>query len=347
MRSYSISPIQTPEESQETKAVAKRVFGSGASFILPKEPRWGFYAHEGDEFVGGVFIDQVGPGEGQLSWIFVDPQAQGHKLGARLLEAAVKAMDDKGLKTQFALVRGDNTASWNMFAKRGYKRPTVIKALFGYSLKRFFHRFQYSLITGYAIWVKDETRVEKGIHPRSWAITKSLLFSLVIGMALSLFSLRGREFFFVGMAVVTGISALRMLVAYPMARMFGPVRFDAPQGGTSLSFLLALVSGSWWPTFGFFVPKDDIWHDLKFARYNGLQAFVTWMSLLLVYGGLSRLFPEVFNSGLGLILIPVIVYQAIPFFPFDGMDGAKVIRYSKVLYTIGVVASVLVVFYSR
>ncbi|NCN05738.1 MAG: GNAT family N-acetyltransferase [Spirochaetales bacterium] len=343
MRSYSISPIQTPEERQKTREVAKRVFGSGASPILPKKPSWGFYAHEVDEFVGGVFIDQVGPGEGQLSWIFVDSSAQGHKLGARLLESAVKAMDDKGLKTQFALVRGDNTASWNMFAKHGYKRPTVIKALFGYSLKSFFHRFQYSLITGYNIWVKDEARVEKGIHPRSWAITISLLFALFIGMALSLFSLRGMEFFFVGMAVVTGISALRILVAYPMARMFGPVRFDAPQGGTPLSVLLALVSGSWWPTFGFFVPKDDIWHDHTYNRYNGLQAFVTWMSLLLVYGGLSRLFPEVFNSGLGLILTPVIVYQALPFFPFDGLDGAKVIRYSKVLYGVGVVATLLTI----
>jgi len=44
MSNYSISPIQTLDEGQKTKAVAKRVFGSGASLILPKKPNWGFYA---------------------------------------------------------------------------------------------------------------------------------------------------------------------------------------------------------------------------------------------------------------------------------------------------------------
>ncbi len=50
-------------------------------------------------------------------------------------------------------------------------------------------------------------------------------------MALSLFSIRGFEYFYIGMATVVGITALRMVVAYPIARMCGPVRFDAPQGG--------------------------------------------------------------------------------------------------------------------
>jgi len=37
----------------------------------------------------------------------------------------------------------------------------------------------------------------------------------------------------------------------------------------------------------------------------------------------------------------VIIYQMIPIFPFDGMDGARVLNYSKTLYLIGLVASVL------
>lgn len=225
-----------------------------------------------------------------LSWVFVDPEAQGHKLGSRLLEAGIHAMDERGLKTQFSLVRGDNTASWNMFAKNGYTRPTVLRSLF-------------------------------------------------IGAALSLFSLRGIEFFYIAMAMVAGITALRMVVAYPIARSSGPVRFDAPQGGTPLSVLLALAFGAWWPTFGFFVPQEDIWRDREFARYNGMQAFATWMSLVLVYVGTSLFYPATFNAGPEVFLDIIIVYQVIPFFPFDGMDGAKVLRYSGILYAIGVVLS--------
>src|SRR6056297_2275784 len=341
MSKYAISPIHTIEEGLKTKEVGKRVFGKGASLMLPKKPEWGFYAHEGDDYVGGVFIDQVSPREGMLSWIFVDSKAQGHKLGARLLDAGIKAMDEKGLKTQFSLIRADNTASWNMFAKNGYTRPSVLKSLFGYSVKGLLKRFGYSLATGYSTWIRDDSRDNASVHPKRWAIVKSLLFSLFIGAALSLFSLRGIEFFFIGMAMVAGITALRMLVAYPIARMSGPVRFDAPQGGTPLSVILALAFGAWWPTFGFFVPKADIWRDREFARYNGMQAFATWMSLVLVYVAMSFLYPGVFHAGLDSILTLIIIYQVIPFFPFDGMDGAKVLNYSKVLYAVGVVVSVL------
>jgi GNAT superfamily N-acetyltransferase len=343
IKRYRVSPIETPEQGQRTHAVARNVFGKGATLLLPRNPRWGFFAHDGDDFVGGVLLDRMSPNEGLLSWIFVESKAQGHGLGSRLLEAGIQAMDEEGLTTQFSLVRADNTASWNMFAKNGYTRPSVLRSLFGYSIKGFPKRFGYSLATGYSTWVRDDARKGTRIHPKRWAILKSLLFSLFIGAALSLFSLRGMEFFLVGMAIVSGITALRMLVAYPIARMYGPVRFDAPQGGTSLSVILALAFGAWWPTFGSFVPQEDLWRDREFARYNGIQAFVTWMSLILVNVGLRLLYPALHASGLGIVLDMIIIYQVIPFFPLDGMDGARVLRYSKVLYTIGVVLSLLAI----
>jgi len=261
------------------------------------------------------------------------------------LETGIQAMDEEGLKTQFSLVRADNTASWNMFAKNGYTRPSVLRSLFGYSMKGFLKRFGYSLATGYSTWVMDDALRNTSVHPKRWAILKSLLFSIIIGAALSLFSLRGTEFLLVGMAMVAGITVLRMLVAYPIARMSGPVRFDAPQGGTSLSVILALAFGGWWPTFGFFVPEADIWRDREFARYKGMQAFATWMSLVLVYVGMRLLYPALFTAGLEVILDLIIIYQLIPFFPFDGMDGAKVLSYSKVLYGIGVVLSLMAIIF--
>jgi hypothetical protein len=210
-------------------------------------------------------------------------------------------------------------------------------------MKGFLKRFGYSLATGYSTWVRDDDLGNASVHPKRWAVLKSLLFSIFIGAALSLFSLRGVEFFYLGTAMVAGITALRMLVAYPIARISGPVRFDAPQGGTPLSVILALAFGAWWPTFGFFVPKADIWRDGEFARYNGMQAFATWMSMVLVYVRASLLFPTIFEAGVALFLDLVIIYQTIPFFPFDGMDGAKVLRFSKVLYAVGVVVSVVAI----
>jgi GNAT superfamily N-acetyltransferase len=343
MSDYRISPIETPEEGRKTNAVARGVFGSGVALLLPRRPNWGFYAHKDEDLVGGVLLEKMAPGEGLLSWIFVDAEVQGHRLGSRLLETGIRAMDEAGLKTQFALVRADNTASWSMFAKNGYTRPSVFRSLFGYSMKGFGKRFGYSLATGYSTWVRDDSLEHVSVHPRGWAVLRSLLFSLFIGAALSLFSVRGVEFFYVGTAMVAGITALRMLVAYPVARLSGPVRFDAPQGGTPLSVLLALAFGAWWPTFGFFVPKADIWRDRDYARYNALQAFATWMSLILVYVAMSRLYPALFAGGLAAILDLVIIYQLIPVFPFDAMDGARVARHSRILYAIGLVVSVLAI----
>jgi hypothetical protein len=142
------------------------------------------------------------------------------------------------------------------------------------------------------------------------------------------------------MAMVLGITVLRIAVAYPIARLSGPVRFDAPQGGTTLSVILAVAFGSWWPAFGYFVPNEDLWRDREFRRYSGLQALATWMSMVVVYAGASRLFPAVFHSGMSTFLDIVIIYQMIPIFPFDGMDGARVLNYSRTLYLIGLVASV-------
>jgi GNAT superfamily N-acetyltransferase len=179
---YRVSPILTPEEGRKTNAVARRVFGRGAALLLPRKPTWGFYAHDTQDHVGGVLIDRMSPNEGLLSWIFVDSKAQGYKLGSRLLEAGIQAMDEEGLRTQFTLVRADNTASWNMFAKNGYTRPSVSRSLFGYSMKGFLKRFGYSLATGYSTWVRDDARKDASVHPKRWAIPKSLLFSLFCGM---------------------------------------------------------------------------------------------------------------------------------------------------------------------
>lgn len=341
METYTISPIASEDEGKTARAVALKVFGKFAGLLMPSTPRWGFYAHGGEEVVGGVFISQLSEKEGVLSWIFVDPKAQGHRLGARLLEAGIEAMETKGLTTQFALVKGDNTASWNMFAKNGYVRPSVWKSLFGYSPKSFMTRLGYAMAGGYNTWVKDPSLNQTSIHPKRFAVVRSLLFSLFVGMALSLFSLRGLEFFALGTAMVAGITALRMIVAYPFARSYGPVRFDPPQGGTPLSVVLALAFSTWWPSFGTYVPKKDIWKDREFLPYNGAQAFAAWMSMVGVYVIGRLALPAYFSGGrIELFLALVMGYNSVPFYPFDGMDGAKVLKYSKLLYGIGLAAMV-------
>lgn len=345
MNEYMISPIE-PSILKKTTQVAQKAFGYGVKLVIPQKNIWGFYAHHGDTVVGAVYLKKTAPNEGILDWIFVDPEVHGHQLGKRLADAGFKAMDDSGLTRQFALVRDDNTASWNMFAKQGYVQVSVFKSLFGYHPKSFFNRFMYSMPSGYSTWVKDASLSSPSMHPRRFPILKSLLLALFIGAALSLFSLRGIEFFFTALIAVPAVTLLRILVAYPVARRYGPVRFDAPQGGTSLAVLLALI-GTWWPTFGMFVPADDYWKDRDYQPTMAWTNFVSWMSLVAVFVAASLFLPDLFNRGINFYLAFILAVQMFPFFPLDGMDGYSVLAHSKGLYLVGLILSLvsLIVFY--
>ncbi len=345
MSDVKILPM-TQEVVPETTAVAEKAFGKMVRLILPKKNLWGFYAAKDDQVLGAVYIKEVAPKEGILEWIFVDPDAHGLSIGKQLAATAFDAMNERGLTRQFALVRDDNTASWNLFAKEGYKEVSVLKSLFGYHFKSFPERFFYSFASNYSTWVKDERFEDVPLHPKRFSVLKTLAFAAWIGASLSLFSLRGLDFFWIALAMVPAVTLIRMVVAFPFARRYGPVRYDAPQGGTPLAFIFGFI-GTWWPTFGMYVPQEDYWKDHEFLPFAGPARFASWMSLLGVFMGTYYLMPNAFASGLNFYLAFIIGVQMIPFFPMDGMDGNIVLQYSKLLYLAGVIISVvsLLVYY--
>lgn len=115
---YELSPI-TKSQADEVVQLANKVFGFGASSLISKKDMWGFYATDGENIVGAVLLEKASDKEGFLSWIFVDSSARGHRLASRLIQSGFDALNEEGLTKQFALVRDDNTASWNMFLKAG------------------------------------------------------------------------------------------------------------------------------------------------------------------------------------------------------------------------------------
>jgi ribosomal protein S18 acetylase RimI-like enzyme len=338
---YVLLPI-TQNQSDEIVQLANHVFGFGASLLISKKDMWGFYATNGEKIVGAVLLEKGGDTEGFLAWIFVAENARGHRLASRLIDLGFDELNKKGLTKQFALVRDDNTASWNMFLKAGYKILPIHKTMFSYSLKGLLKRLSYSMLTGYSIWVKDDSLNNKPIYPKH-SILKTILGSLFIGATLALYGARSIEFLIVALITVFGITLLRLIVAFPIARLYGPVRFMPSRGGFVLSFFVAFISSAWWPTFGFFVPKEDQWNIRDFKKNEGYQALTTWISLNASFIFASFVFPDIFASGLNIVFMLVIIYQMIPIFPFDSFDGAKVLRWNKLAYVIGLVISILTI----
>jgi ribosomal protein S18 acetylase RimI-like enzyme len=337
---YRLSAI-TEAQTTEIAELANTVFGRGTSLLISKRNMWGYYATDGKRIAGAVLLQKGSDQEGYLAWIFVAEHARGHRLASRLVEQGFKALDDAGLNIQFALVRDDNTASWNMFYKAGYKIAPLHKIIFGYSLKGLLKRLNYTLLTGYSIWVKDDSNKNPAYpkHP----IIRTLVGASLIGAGIARFGLRDMEFLLISITMLLSVTMIRMLVAYPIARAYGRVRFMPSQGGFMLSFALALLTSSWWPTFGFFVPKEDLWKDADFKATIGKQALATWLALNAIFVGSAMLFNDLFTQGLHWFLVLILIYQSIPFIPFDAFDGGKVLRWNKRLYVTMVMITMITI----
>lgn len=337
MSEYQISPITQDIESKLPE-VAERAFGKGIRLLLPKKNLWGFYAHQDGKIGGAVYLKKWADDEGCLEWIYVDPTAQGHKLGRRLFRAGMDALYEANLPKLFTLVRGTNTASWGMFAKEGFIKPSVLHTLTRYSLKSLPHRLSFHLADGYNIWVKDPS-LNQPIHPTRYGILKTFLYAGLIGLALGLFGLRGIDTLRITISTLVAVTGLRIIIEYLVARRYGRLRWNAPQGGTLLSFLIALT-GTWWPTFGYFSPIDDIYRDSEFAKTNAYSHFATLLLHIGIYLLADLLVPDLFTSGYGFILGFILAVQLLPTFPLDDSDGARIYVYSKPLYFIILLISI-------
>lgn len=338
---YDIKTI-TQEHTKEVIQLANKVFGAGAGMLISKKNMWGYYASDDQNIVGAIILLQGAKDEGFVQWIFVDPIAQGHKLASRLMDEAIKAFEEKGITKQFALVRDDNTASWNLFLKAGYKVIPFTQSLFTYSFKSFLHRLEYALVNGYTTWVKDDTLKQKTIYPKM-PILRALLTALILGASVASFGFIDVTFLIYMLLTTLGLTILRMLTAYPIARSYGQVKFMPSRGGIALSVLLGIFTQAWYPVFGIFVPKEDIWKSHTFKKNLGLQSFATWMMMQGVFIASSLLLPDVFKSGLNYILAFILVMHLFPMFPFDGMDAGRVYRYHKGLYWIGLMISIITI----
>lgn len=226
-----------------------------------------------------------------------------------------------------------------MFAKEGYVRPSVVHTLTKYSIQSLPYRLFYSFASGYNIWVKDGS-LTLPMHPTRFGLIKTVLLALLVGGTLSLFGLRGVDTMILATTTIVGITVLRIALEYSLSRSYGPLRWNAPQGGTLLSILIALL-GSWWPTFGHFSPKADVYRDSDYAKTLGISRFATWMLLVVIYVATAVLNPPLFQSGYGFLLGFVLAVQLILPFPFDDFDGARVYAYSKPLYVIGVLLTLV------
>lgn len=338
--------VQTADESREVAGLLRRVFGLVAVIFGPAKPKWAIYArNDAGEMLGGVILKKLGKHSGVIEWIFVDKAGRGQGLGPQLLERGLAELEAAGCTQQFAFIRNDNTPSWNMFATRGFSIPNGVSIYLkaglpatGYILLNTF------AVIGYSMWYRDlhNPAVPSSPAPGT-GFAAILLLAAVVGLLPGI--LRGWDaalYWFLPM--VGGITMLRFLLTRPIARTYGPVRFQVSHGGVPLSLINGFL-GAWWPVLGFWVPRDPLWHESQFRKASGRASMVGW--IITIAATFATYFAP--DAGLGDAwrgsLVPILFFQAIPGGPFEGLDGFRVFHWSKPAWVLGVVLSAGVLAY--
>jgi L-amino acid N-acyltransferase YncA len=333
---FTFHEATTDEERIEAAKLGVKVFGAFSTLMIPSKPKWVIYAKdETGEMMGAVLLSHLGTC-GYVDFIFVGEKARGKSLGPQLLRRGLLGLENAGYKKQLAIIRDDNTPSWNMFAKAGFKRPDFFMAHFGYSYQLIFYLFA---LPGYSLWVLDpeySNFLEFLWLPR---FILAILFDVLLGAVAGRFGAEGLNRLLYAIAVISGVSFVRLVVSFVAARPYGPLRYTMSHGNVILSLGVG-ISGGWVPYFGFWSPNEELWHLSTFRKYQGISSLGGWLVTMIAYA--LTLFPNipVLNSARGVLITPTIL-QAMPGFPWEGSDGYRVAQWNMYAYVFGLVGTLV------
>lgn len=336
-------PMEDHEHDQAVK-VARSCF---PLFFRPFIRRFthAVIAVDEHQVVGGAAYALLQYGKhrvGYLEWGFVEKAYRGRRIGRNLYEKAHHAMMDSGCKSMCALVSDDNTASWRLFDRLGYKRTTVFELVRLYGLVTallLYFRTMWAFSFGASLWLYtgDRPRV-----PRQPGLLHGLLFNLLL---ISLYGLIHRVplnvLFGYGSAAITYLVLTTMIPLLFVHKGLG-VRMFA--GGNAFTALITLTGGVL-PVYLQHYPKAEQWTFYQKKDQLGLLAVVRWSVSLVI--GVScwvgiRFFA--YESSYVLYLLHYAVVLAIlnllvPI--FDSFESLRVLRYRKLLFVVLAGASVL------
>ncbi|MFC7154100.1 GNAT family N-acetyltransferase [Halomarina halobia] len=129
MTSYALSPeqIATIVEAQFGDARPTRGFdGSDASVLVAESE-----VNGGPSTIAGVVVGELDEGDGEVRWLFVDPEHRGAGVGTELFEAMVGALRDQGVERVRASTLEANMEGHGFFERFEYERIGVRQAEFG------------------------------------------------------------------------------------------------------------------------------------------------------------------------------------------------------------------------
>ncbi len=361
-----IRRVESEHEAKELLRVARRAFHIGMAILVSK-PKWAFGAWDGERCLGGVILKRSGT-VGIVEWIFVAKEGRGQGLAKQLTDTAMGEFAKQGIETAAAIVRDDNTASWNLFAARGFKAMSFGRALAtlgpGNYVRVVISTFKITAI-GFDLWIGSVgVALEPTVRGEPTAAdtvpgnsATSALFHLVVNALPVLFGLlfyddRPLPF----LAAIAAILLIRLLLSYVTARFAGlSVRLRSARGG----LVPLLVANGFRGLFfypAFWQPRSARWREPDHRgalSASALLGVVGVMAVVVVAGIMIRAGAGAFSTGpAGRFVLEtagmarvygkfVLGFELNPI--FEAFAGPRILRWKWWVYAVAAAAAVAII----
>ncbi len=361
-----------PEESRETRGVARRCFGAFAMIFFDFGAQT-LVCEEDGRILGGASLGRFSAGSrdrGVVKWIFTAPDAQGRGVANRLLAAAMAWFDEAGCTDVFACIEGYNTASSNRFFDAGF-RPMGFRdqiARFGSHLPRVWLKSFHVLDVGHFLWVRtpeaplDDIGADATDDGTDDATAASQLLAwaatVVLNAAiLALVTIRTEGpgelsperllSLLIAVALLVGVRTVAMLLTARMVQL--PMRYRPWETGLLLSGIVGAAFGGIFPIPGSVYPRSLRWRYRDLLPKLGPVAAVgagELVSLGWVLWVLTRFVdPAVGWYGLltvaaALTRVMLVFDVVLPVFPLVSYNGRRVLDWKPGVWALLAAASV-------
>lgn len=356
-----IRPVHTKEEAADVLRVGRRSFHPLLGMLITRV-KWGFGAWDGDTCLGGIILKERGQ-FGIVEFIFIAAEGRGLGLGKRLTERAFEAFDERGLKYAVASVRDDNTASWNLFAGRGFRTYSSLRCIREFGFRSWFalslatsHLFAF----GFDLWIgrvdQALNRDEASALTQGDTVPGSSIGTFVLHYLLHMVAVASVALFqsadgAVAWALAIGaILTIRLIFSYlATLPFFRPGRIRMARGGHLVEIVVnALGSFFFYPAY--WHPRKARWREPDYRTGLGVSALAGSLSVVaLVVASSLLLRAGSLESGLaattaGVVVglgKPIIVIDLQPI--FEAWAGPRIRRWNLWVYLVAAAAGVATV----
>lgn len=355
-------PVE-PADSRALKRLAVRAFGlAGGGMVGPE--KGGHVAIDEGRIVGATILKVIraaGKRIGLVSWIMVDPAAQGRGIASHLNELAHEWFAEQNVDAMLALVEGYNQSSSKLFQSRGYRRLTVFEQLrvFGAGMLRVWLTSFYFISIGHFLWYREARAAEappvshgESRQPSSLGGLGAALFMNALTMSLVYRAAGAPWTMPLAPATIVGIPAVligvRTLVLALVARARGvEIRFDAWAGGLLLGLGIGAIGG-YVPLPGTVYPRAQNYRYRDQLSAIGPASLAAGFALVLLYAALTVLvLPSSAPTWLGQVqaiavslFVPILIVDILlPFFPLWGYLGRQVWNWNRAAWVVLAVAA--------